>query len=48
MPSVSVRFVHKFKINSQQYLLAYTFDPATLTLIFLGVHENYTKKKEPI
>lgn len=34
-------FVHKFKINDRQYSLAYMFDPITLTLIFLGVHENY-------
>lgn len=34
-------FVHKFKIEKQQYLLSYMFDPETLTLIFLGVHENY-------
>lgn len=34
-------FVHKFKISMQQYLLAYMFDPITLTLVFIGVHENY-------
>lgn len=34
-------FVHKFKISTQQYLLAYMFDPITLTLVFVGVHENY-------
>lgn len=34
-------FVHKFKMADRQYLLAYMFDPSTLTLIFLGVHENY-------
>lgn len=34
-------FVHKFKMSDCQYLLAYMFDPETLTLIFLGVHENY-------
>ena len=34
-------FVHKFKISNQQYLLAYTFDAKTLTLIMLGVHENF-------
>ncbi|MBR2216218.1 MAG: type II toxin-antitoxin system RelE/ParE family toxin [Selenomonadaceae bacterium] len=34
-------FVHKFKIHDQQYLLAYTFDPITLTLLMLGVHENF-------
>lgn len=36
-------FVHKFKMNDRQYLLSYMFDPATLTLLFLGVHENYYK-----
>ena len=34
-------FVHKFKISTQQYLLAYMFDPITLTLVFIGVYENY-------
>ena len=34
-------FVHKFKISNQQYLLAYTFDETTMTLIMLGVHENF-------
>ena len=34
-------FVHKFKIGKQQFLLSYMFDPETLTLLFLGVHENY-------
>lgn len=34
-------YVHKFKINSQLYLLAYSFDPITLRLILLGVHENF-------
>lgn len=34
-------FVHKFKIGKQQYLLSYMFDPTMLTLLFLGVHENY-------
>ena len=34
-------YVHKFKIKAQQYLLAYTFDPETLTLLMLGVHENF-------
>ena len=33
--------VHKFKISNLQYLLAYTFDETTLTLIMLGVHENF-------
>ena len=34
-------YVHKFKIKTQQYLLAYTFDPTTMTLLMLGVHENF-------
>lgn len=34
-------FVHKFKINSQLYLLAYSFDETSLTLLSLGVHENF-------
>ena len=34
-------FVHKFKINNQLYLLAYMFDPETLELVMLGVHENF-------
>ena len=34
-------FVYKFICNTQLYLLAYMFDPATLTLILLGTHENF-------
>ena len=34
-------FVHKFKISNQQHLLAYTFDEITMTLIMLGVQENF-------
>ena len=34
-------FVYKFSHNTQLYLLAYTFDPATLMLILLGTHENF-------
>ena len=34
-------YVYKFSHNTQLYLLAYTFDPATLTLILLGTHENF-------
>ena len=34
-------FVYRFTCNTQLYLLAYTFDPATLTLILLGTHENF-------
>ena len=33
-------FVHKFKIHTLQYLLAYRFKK-TLELIMIGPHENY-------
>ena len=32
-------YVYKFSHNTQLYLLAYSFDPATLRLILLGTHE---------
>ena len=34
-------FVHKFKIQSTQYLLAYRFTRGNLELIMIGPHENY-------
>ena len=34
-------FVHKFKVKSLQYLLAYRFAGDELELIMLGPHENY-------
>lgn len=34
-------FVHKFKINAAQYLLAYRKTAEILELIMLGPHENY-------
>lgn len=34
-------FVHKFIALDKQCLLAYTYDPQTLKLILLGVHENF-------
>jgi mRNA-degrading endonuclease RelE of RelBE toxin-antitoxin system len=34
-------FVHKFKIHTLQYLLAYRFSKKTLELIMIGPHENY-------
>ena len=34
-------YVYKFSCNNQLYLLAYMFDPATLTLVLLGTHENF-------
>lgn len=36
-------YVHKFSMDNQLYLLAYTFDPITLKLILLGVHENFNR-----
>jgi mRNA-degrading endonuclease RelE of RelBE toxin-antitoxin system len=34
-------FVHKFKIETIQYLLSYRFLTDTLELIMIGPHENY-------
>ncbi|MBN1447295.1 MAG: type II toxin-antitoxin system RelE/ParE family toxin [Bacteroidetes bacterium] len=34
-------FIHKFKIRSTQYLLAYRLAGEDLELIMLGPHENY-------
>ena len=34
-------FVHKFKIHSTQFLLAYRFVGGNLELIMIGPHENY-------
>ena len=34
-------FVHKFKIHSRQYLLAYRVVGGNLELIMIGPHENY-------
>ena len=34
-------FVHKFKIHTLQYLLAYSFNKKNLELIMIGPHENY-------
>lgn len=34
-------YVHKFKIESIQYLLSYRFNKDNLELIMLGPHENY-------
>ena len=36
-------FVHKFKIRTLQYLLAYRFNEENLELIMIGPHENYYK-----
>ena len=34
-------FVHKFRISTIQYLLAYRFVNEDLELIMIGPHENY-------
>lgn len=34
-------FVHKFKIKTSQYLLAYRIIDENLELIMIGHHENY-------
>ena len=37
-------FVHKFKVQSLQYLLSYRFTENEIELIMLGPHENYYQK----
>ena len=40
-------FVHKFKINTTQYLLSYRLhNSRTLELIMIGPHENYYRDLE--
>ena len=34
-------YVHKFRIKTIQYLLAYRFNEERLELIMIGPHENY-------
>ena len=34
-------YVYKFKMNHQQFLLAYEWDPTLRILLALGVHENF-------
>lgn len=34
-------YVHKFKLQTTQYLLAYRFVGSDLELIMIGPHENY-------
>lgn len=34
-------FVYKFKIQQQEFLLAYEWDPRKRILLALGVHENF-------
>jgi hypothetical protein len=38
---LSGTFVYKFKMNRQEMLLAYEWDPAQRLLLALGVHENF-------
>jgi mRNA-degrading endonuclease RelE of RelBE toxin-antitoxin system len=41
-------FIHKFKIKSLQYLLAYRFNDNELELIMIGPHENYYRDLKKI
>jgi hypothetical protein len=34
-------YVYKFNCVSQQFLLAYEYDPATRVLLLVGSHENF-------
>ena len=34
-------YIHKFKIKTTQYLLAYRFADENLELIMIGPHQNY-------
>lgn len=34
-------YVYKFKVNTQEILLAYEWDPKLRILLALGVHENF-------
>ncbi|MEN6567823.1 MAG: type II toxin-antitoxin system RelE/ParE family toxin [Veillonellales bacterium] len=36
--------VYKFDIQNQLYLLAYTVDETTITLLALGVYENFYRE----
>ena len=33
--------VYKFRVQDQQFLLAYEYDKETLFLLALGIHENF-------
>jgi len=39
-------WVFKFKVSTQQYLLAYEWDAKSRTFIAIGVHENFYKNLE--
>lgn len=34
-------YVHKFDCVTQQFLLAYEYDPTTRVLLLVGTHENF-------
>ncbi len=34
-------WVYKFNCVNQQFLIAYEYDPKTLTLLAIGLHENF-------
>jgi len=34
-------YIYKFKINKQEVLLAYEWDPGERVLVALGMHENF-------
>lgn len=40
-------YVHKFKIQTTQYLLSYRLVADGLELIMIGVHENYYRDLKP-
>ena len=39
-------FVHKYKFNKQEVLIAYTFCPETRHLLLIGSHENFYRDLE--
>jgi len=39
-------FVHKFKVKTLQYLLAYRIEKDHIELIMLGPHENYYQRQK--
>ena len=41
-------FVYKFKMNLQEFLLAYEWDPLNRILLTLGVHENFYRNLKKI
>jgi mRNA-degrading endonuclease RelE of RelBE toxin-antitoxin system len=38
--------VYKFRVQDKQFLLAYEFDADTLSLLALGVHENFHRDRK--